>query len=66
MANALWPTGQQEEEVFGKTILIVEDDPANAEMLHLLLQFADRSYQVTCFRSGGVTRLNGAKHTLRQ
>jgi CheY-like chemotaxis protein len=52
MANALWPTGQQEEDVFGKTIIIVEDDPSNAEVLHLLLQFADRSYQVTCFRSG--------------
>jgi len=52
MANALWPTGQQEEEVFGKTIIIVEDDPSNTEMLHLLLQFADRSYQVTSFRSG--------------
>mgnify|MGYP001380128919 CR=1 FL=1 len=52
MANALQPTGQQEEDVFGKAIIIVEDDPSNAEVLHLLLQLADRSYQVTCFRSG--------------
>lgn len=52
MANALRFAEPQEEDVFGKTIILVEDDPSNAEVLHLLLQLADRSYQVTCFRSG--------------
>jgi DNA-binding response OmpR family regulator len=49
MANALPPTEQQEEDVLERAIIIVEDDPSNAEALTMLLQLTDRSYQVTCF-----------------
>ena len=49
MTNQLRFTEQQERDTFRKTIIIVEDDPSNAEVLDLLLQQADASYQITCF-----------------
>lgn len=50
MAHILEPA-KQEGGLFGKTILIVENDPSNAEVLHLLLHLVYASYHVTGFRT---------------
>lgn len=42
---------QQNGENLKRTIILVEDDPANAEVLALLLQ-AEKTYEVLSFREG--------------
>lgn len=44
-------TFQRKEENFRRTIVLVEDDPANAEVLALLLQI-ENAYDVLSFREG--------------
>lgn len=57
MSLATQSTEQQETSVPRKHIILVEDDPNNAEALDLLLQTTS-SYQLTSFRTGSETVAN--------
>lgn len=49
--DILQPIKRQEEEALKQTIIIVEDDVSNAEVIALLIE-QDSSYQTACFRDG--------------
>ncbi len=57
-------TIQREGENARQTIILVEDDPANAEMLALLLQ-TEKDYDVLSFQGGGevLANLDSIKRT---
>lgn len=57
MTLASQPIEQQETNASRKHILLVEDDPGNAEVLDLLFQM-EHSYQVIYFSTGGETLAN--------
>lgn len=57
MAHACASGEQQERDTFKKALIIVEDDPSNAEVLTLLLHLDDR-YQTICFHTGDETLAN--------
>jgi CheY-like chemotaxis protein len=50
-------TFQQKEENVGRTVVLVEDDPANAEVLTLLLK-TEGVFDVLSFRGGGEALAN--------
>lgn len=56
MAHA-FDSGEQQGNTFKKRLIIVEDDPSNAEVLSMLLDTENR-YQVTSFRNGSEVLAN--------